>query len=129
MENPIKYKALPLLTLSLALSGCYENSWSNWFKTETVTPMIMGAPNSASQLVNAVSQASQAGKRIRMTGNGHSMSDIAITNEVLMTPEALNKALNVDNSRLKTQDNSLVRVQSGIKIADLNNFLDSKGRA
>lgn len=129
MKNPFAYKALSLFTLSFALSGCYEDTWSNWFKTEEVTPMIKAAPNSASQLLSAVSQASQAGKRIRMTGNGHSISDVAITNEVLLTPEALNKPLNVDSRRLKANDASLVRVQSGIKIADLNSFLDSKGRA
>ncbi|MCB1674583.1 MAG: FAD-binding protein [Pseudomonadales bacterium] len=129
MKNPFLFKALSLFTLSFALSGCYEDTWSNWFKTEEVTPMIKAAPNSASQLLTAVSQASQAGKRIRMTGNGHSISDVAITNEVLLTPEALNKPLNVDSRRLKANDASLVRVQSGIKIADLNSFLDSKGRA
>lgn len=122
-------KASAILGLTAVLSGC-GGSWTNWFQTETVTPQILTQPNSAKQLTDYISLASSKGKRVRMTGNGHAQSDIAITDEVLFTPEQLNQPLTVDAGRLKNPDDpSLVRVESGIKIADLNNYLDSHGRA
>jgi L-gulono-1,4-lactone dehydrogenase len=129
MKITTKYKTLSLLVLSFSLSGHSNATWKNWSETEEVSPMVTAVPVNAGQLVWVVEKASASGKRIRMTGNGHAMSDIAITNEVLLTPQGLDKPLTVDSNRLKIPDNSLVRVQSGIKIAKLNSFLDSKGRA
>ena len=122
-------KTTAVVALVVALAGC-GGSWTNWFETETVTPQVLVAPNSAKQLTDYVSQATTKGARVRMTGNGHSMSDIAITNEVLFTPEQLNQPLTVDTTRLKNPNSpNLVRVQSGIKVADLNTYLDQHGRA
>lgn len=122
--------ALAVALMGVMVSGCGE--WSNWVKTEKVTPEYLGQPESASDLVKAVTEAKKRDMRVRMTGSGHSASDVAITKDVLMTPEKLNKPLELDRSRLKTNyvnDPSLVRVMSGIKIKDLNDFLDSQGRA
>lgn len=122
-------KLLAVVALGATLSGC-GGDWENWFQTEKVTPAVLTQPDSASQLTDYISRATSAGKRVRMTGNGHAMSDIAITNEVLFTPDKLNQPLNLDRSRLKNpNDPGLVRVESGIKIADLNTYLDAHGRA
>ncbi len=118
------------LLVAVAAIGGSATLWSNDFKTEKVTPQALLQPDSARQLTDYIRQASSNGRRVRMTGSGHSMSDIAITNEVLMTPEQLNQPLTLDTSRLKSSDApGLVRVESGIKIADLNTYLDSHGRA
>ena len=110
------------------LGGCDE--WENVMKTEKVTPQYRAQPDSAKQLMSYISTASSNGKRVRMTGSGHSASDITITNEVLFTPEKLNKPLNLDRARLKNPaDTKLVRVQSGMRIRELNTLLDSKGLA
>lgn len=120
-------KALVLLCLSAALSGC---EWENWMKTEKATPEYLAQPDSAKQLTDYISRASAAGKRVRMTGSGHSASDVAITNDVLFTPEKLNKTLTLDRSRLRNPaDNRLVRVQSGIRVRELNTHLDNNGLA
>lgn len=121
---------LTVLLASVAAIAGWSPQWSNVFETEKVQPQDLLQPNSAKQLMDYISQASSNGQRIRMTGSGHSMSDIAITNEVMMTSEQLNKPLTLDVSRLKNPaDSGLVRVQSGIKIADLNTYLDNHGRA
>lgn len=105
-------------------------SWSNWFQTQSVTPLVMAAPGSAGQLVSYVKQASAAGLRIRMVGHGHSMSDVAINKEILLTPDSLNKPLSVDTSRLNAGvPAGLMRVQSGIQVSSLNTWLDQNGRA
>ncbi|MFZ5724056.1 MAG: D-arabinono-1,4-lactone oxidase [Pseudomonadota bacterium] len=115
--------------LVLLLAGC---EWENWVGTEKATPQYMTAPENAAQLVDYVSRASAAKLRVRMTGSGHSASDVAITNDVLFTPEKLNKPLTLDRTRLRsahTSDPALVRVMSGMRVRELNTHLDGKGRA
>lgn len=115
--------------LTTALAGCDE-SWTNWAETETVYPKVLLVPENAAQLTSYVSQAAAKGLRVRMTGSGHSMSDITVTTDALMNPYALNKPLNVDRARLKAgTDTGLVRVQSGMRIRELNDWLDARGRA
>ena len=58
-----------LLSLVVLVSGCY---WENWTKTESVEPQYLVQPDSAEQLVDYVGRATRAGKRVRMTGSGHS---------------------------------------------------------
>lgn len=117
-----------LITGALAmLAGC---EWENWTKTERVEPEYLVPPESAAQLVDYIGRATRAGKRVRMTGSGHSASDVAVTREVLFTPEKLNKPLQLDRARLKPgAPDRLVRVQSGIRIRELNSWLDSQGLA
>lgn len=120
-------KAVILFALAASLSGC---EWENWMKTEKATPEYLTQPESAKQLSDYIARASSAGKRVRMTGSGHSASDVAITNDVLFTPEKLNRALILDRSRLKNpSEPRLVRVQSGMKVRDLNDYLDRNGLA
>lgn len=118
-----------LLALMAAIGG-YWGTWENWEKTESVAPKVMSQPATAAQLTRYVNKVSAAGLRVRMTGSGHSASDVAITNEVLFTPEKLNQPLALDRARLKQPgDASLMRVMSGIKVRDLNDWLDRNGRA
>ena len=118
------------LLLLLPCSGC-DGSWTNWFETESVKPKFLVAPTSAKQLVDGIKKGAASGMRIRMTGHGHSLSDAAITDEVLLTPDGLNQPLSLDCKRLHAYqcDTGLVRVQSGSKIANLNTYLDAHGRA
>lgn len=118
-----------LLALMAAIGG-YWGYWENWEKTESVSPMIMSQPSNAAQLTSWVGKVSAAGLRVRMTGSGHSASDVAITKEVLFTPERLNQPLTLDRTRLKNPNEAgLMRVMSGIKVADLNEHLNRNGRA
>jgi hypothetical protein len=90
----------------------------------------MTQPESAKQLSDYIRKATENRKRVRMTGSGHSASDVAITNEVLFTPEKLNKPLTLQRTRLKNPNEPrLVRVMSGIRIRDLNDYLDKNGLA
>ena len=116
------------LAVAAALSGCDE--WENWAKTEKVTPQYRTQPASAKELTNYISMASSNGKRVRMTGSGHSASDITITNEVMFNPEKLNQPLTLDRTRLRNPSEAgLVRVMSGMRIRELNTFLDQNGLA
>lgn len=126
MKQLAQLAFIPALFL---LVGC-NASWTNWFKTESVTPEVLRAPETAKELVEIFREALANGKRVRMTGNGHSLSDIAINSDVLLTPQNLNHPLSIDCRRMRGScDPSLVRIEAGIKIADLNTYLDHQGRA
>lgn len=116
-----------VLALAVVLQGCF---WENFSKTERVEPEVLYSPRNAQELVYWVGQATEQGKRIRMTGSGHSHSDVAISAEILLTPYRLNQPLTLDAARLKQPAPSrLVRVQSGIRIRELNQYLDENGLA
>lgn len=125
----MKYSFFLFVAISFSLPS-QARIWTNWFKTESVKPQSIQSPGNAKELINVVKAAARDGKRVRMTGNGHAASDVAITQDYLILPGSLNHPLTVDCRRLKVGcDESLVRAQSGIKIADLNQYLDQQGRA
>ena len=117
-----------LLTFSLSsLNGCY---WENFSKTERVEPLRLTAPNSIETLIDEVKSATQNGHRIRMTGSGHSHSDVAITEDILLRPIQLIAVLEIDRQRLNNpEEDQLVRVDSGITVRKLDTYLDSQGLA
>lgn len=120
-------KAAIVCSSVLFLSGCF---WENQQKTQQVSPYVLWEPENADDLIYAVKKAEQRNRSIKMTGSGHSLSDVAVTEDVLLTPQKLNQPLSLDTSRLKPGDHSqLVRVQSGIRIRELNQHLDSIGLA
>jgi hypothetical protein len=117
---------LLMVFASLTLGG----HWVNWQKTEDIHPAFLVQPQSARELCDDIALAGSLGLRARMTGSGHSASDVAVTTEVLMTPEKLSWPLTLNQARLKAPNQvGLVRVQSGIKIRDLNTWLDLNNRA
>ncbi len=117
-----------LLAFSFSsLNGCY---WENFSKTEKVEPLRLTAPNSIETLIDEVRSATEKGLRIRMTGSGHSHSDVAITEDILLRPIQLIDVLEIDRQRLyDPEETQLVRVESGITIRKLNSYLDSQGLA
>lgn len=127
--------AMRLTTILLAAGAastatCGPFSWQNFSGTQEVAPEYMAEPTSAAELVKAVSLAKENGKRIRMTGSGHSHSNVAVTEDVLLTPKGLTDVLPLDTRRLKDPDAPrLVRVESGITLRALNAHLDARGLA
>jgi hypothetical protein len=121
---------LVFLALGTMAPTCGPFSWKNFSGTQVVAPQYMAAPTTAAELVQAVTLATQNGKRIRMTGSGHSHSNVAVTDEVLLTPTGLTHPLTLDRNRLKRPSTfGLVRVESGITIRALNTYLDTQNLA
>ncbi len=58
-----------------------------------------------------------------MVGTGHSWSDVCITDQTLINTDRYNQVLHLDKEKLQ------LKVQSGIKLWQLNNYLDSQGLA
>jgi FAD/FMN-containing dehydrogenase len=129
--------ALSVGLASSGLGGCYRpcppfGQWNNAVGTQSATPALIMFPTSAAELVGIVGQAELAKKRVRMTGSGHSFSDIALSDDYLLLPSRLDALLELDRDKLKpafANDPRLVRTQCGITIRKLNADLDQRGLA
>src|SRR5688572_16093275 len=109
---------------------CGPHSWENFSGTQKVAPAYMAEPKTPAELVQAVTLAAKNKKRIRMTGSGHSHSDVAVNEDVLLTPRGLTRVLSLDRTRLKRPNAlGLVRVESGITLRALNTCLDGQNLA
>jgi L-gulono-1,4-lactone dehydrogenase len=97
--------------------------WRNWAGDEGCAPAAIEHPSSVAELADAVVRAGAAGRRVRVTGAGHSFSDIACTDGVLLALDRMAQVLEVDRST------GLVRVQAGITINALNQRLARHGLA
>lgn len=108
------------------------NQWANWLNEEICTPLSQTHPKDLPELISIITTAGAQGQRVRAVGAGHSMSDVARTdNAVLVYPDQFTSVTDVDTSTLSALGStlSLMRVQSGIHIKDLNTELDSRGLA
>ncbi len=99
--------------------------WSNAAGNVRVFPGRREQPRSARELGELVREAERAGQRIRMTGSGHSFSDVAVTSDILLGPKCLDETLPIDAAQIRSDrppkpGRRLIRVQSGTTIRQLN---------
>lgn len=97
--------------------------WRNWAGDEGCRPKAVVRPESIEQVGEALARAATAGWRVRVAGAGHSFSDIACTDGMLISLERFGQVLDVDS------DSGLVRVQGAVAIAALNAELAEHGLA
>jgi L-gulonolactone oxidase len=97
--------------------------WHNWAGDEVCRPRALVHPRSIEQIADAIGRASERGWRIRVAGAGHSFSDIACSDGMLLSLGRFGDLLDVDRGA------GLVRVQGGITIAALNARLAEHGLA
>jgi L-gulonolactone oxidase len=98
-------------------------TWANWAGDQRCAPAALARPRSVGELSEAVGAAAAAGQRVRLVGAGHSFSDIALTDGVMVSLERMNALLDVD------RDTGLVRVEGGITIHELSARLAAHGLA
>jgi L-gulono-1,4-lactone dehydrogenase len=97
--------------------------WHNWTGDEACRPKEIVYPGSVEEIAAAVGRAAREGWRLRVAGAGHSFSDIACSDGMVLVLDRLQGVLDVD------RDAGLVRVQGGISIARLNARLAEHGLA
>jgi L-gulonolactone oxidase len=97
--------------------------WSNWAGDERCRPREIVHPGSIEEIASAVGRGAREGLRVRVAGAGHSFSDIACSDGMLIVLDRFQRVLDVD------RDSGLVRVQGGISIARLNASLAEYGLA
>jgi L-gulonolactone oxidase len=97
--------------------------WCNWAGDEGCRPKEVVHPESIEEIAASVTRAEREGLRVRVAGAGHSFSDIACSDGLLISLDRLQRVLDVD------RESRLVRVQGGITIAQLNERLAQEGLA
>ncbi|HEV7936562.1 MAG TPA: D-arabinono-1,4-lactone oxidase [Solirubrobacteraceae bacterium] len=105
-----------------ALQGSDEE-WRNWAGDERCLPAAIVHPRSLAEISAALESATREGRRVRVAGAGHSFSDIACSDGMLIVLDKMQGVLDVD------RQSGHVRVQAGITIARLNGQLAAHGLA
>ncbi len=97
--------------------------WTNWAGEQRCAPTAIERPTSEEHLAELVGGATSRGERVRAAGSGHSFTDIACTDGVLIDTSALNRVLDAD------PESGQVTVQAGITLHDLGPRLARRGLA
>src|SRR4051812_27881299 len=97
--------------------------WRNWAGDQICAPARYEAPRSEEELRRVVADAAAAGLTVRAVGSGHSFTDAACTDGVMMSLDHMRQIVDVD--RLS----GLVEVQGGIKLDALGGLLAQHGLA
>jgi L-gulonolactone oxidase len=97
--------------------------WSSWSGLSTTVPAARQQPRSPEEVAAAVTEARDRGLRVKMTGSGHSFTDIALTDGLLLDPCALHGVVAVD------LDEMTVTALAGTTLRQLNAALDHLGLA
>lgn len=97
--------------------------WRNWAGDQSCRPAALMRPATLSQLCDAVAAAAQRELRVRVVGSGHSFSDVACGDGLLLSLQSMNRVLELDRSTAQ------VRVQAGITIRQLGRALAAEGLA
>jgi len=97
--------------------------WTNWGGNQSCAPAAVIEPRTEEEIVAAVKQAAERGQKVKVTASGHSFTDIACTDGVMLKLEAYNRVLAVDAEKMQ------VTVEAGITINALCEELARRGMA
>lgn len=109
-----------------------RRTWRNDTGNQAIDPLCEETPTTLEELRGVVRKAERDGCSVRAVGSGHSWSDVALTDGILVRPTGLTKPLELEPELLRGEAAdarggegiTLVRVQGGMTIAELNSHLD-----
>jgi L-gulono-1,4-lactone dehydrogenase len=94
-------------------------TFRNWAGNQTITARNYHQPVTVDELAEAVGSA----EKVRLIGSGHSWSDVCLCEDTFINLDRFNKVLSLDKEKLQ------LTVQPGIKLWQLNEYLDKQGLA
>jgi L-gulono-1,4-lactone dehydrogenase len=97
--------------------------WRNWAGDQACRPAAIEHPATREEVAAAVRGAREHGLRVKIAGSGHSFTEAALTDGVMLVLDRLTRVLDADRA------SGLVRVEAGIRLAELNRRLDELGLA
>ncbi|WP_421845431.1 D-arabinono-1,4-lactone oxidase [Mycobacterium sp.] len=89
-------------------------TWTNWPGDQICAPSVIARPMSEAELVDLVAQAAQRGQRVRAVGSGHSFTDIACTDGVMIDMTGLQRVIKTESPAT-----GLVTIEGGAKLRTL----------
>jgi hypothetical protein len=108
-----------------------RKTWRNHLGNQSIDPLRTYEPQSIDDVVAIVQAAEQAGVTARAVGSGHSWSDVALTDGYLMKTNGLARvpAPEPDFLAPAWEARTVVRAEAGIRLKELNAYLDRAGLA
>ena len=97
--------------------------WTSWSGLATARPAQVLAPSSPAEVADAVVAAAREGLPVKMVGTGHSFTDIAVTDGLMLRPDRLIGIRAVD------RDAMTVTALAGTPLHELNERLAGLGLA
>ena len=97
--------------------------WRNWAGDQHCSPVEIERPSTRDALAEVICRAGDRGLPVRASGSGHSFTEIALTDGVMVRCDRLDRVLSVD------RDAGLVKVEAGIVLGQLTRRLDDLGLA
>ncbi|MBN3309161.1 GGLO oxidase, partial [Amia calva] len=123
-QHPFLYSSDKLSLLSsLQVQGKAGYRFQNWAQTYSSCPEKYFQPSSVEDVRQILAMARQSSKRVKVVGGGHSPSDIACTDEFMISLDKMNRVLEVNKEERR------VTVEAGIFLCDLNEELTKHGLA
>jgi L-gulonolactone oxidase len=97
------------------------SNWQNWSGLATARPTQVLSPADPAEVAEAVIAAARQRIGVKMPGTGHSFTDIAVTDGLLLRPDRLRGVTAVDRHALQ------VTVLAGTPLHQLNSTLEHLG--
>src|SRR5439155_12184349 len=97
--------------------------WRCWAGDQSCTPAARERPATLGELRAAIGRAAERDWKVRVAGSGHSFSDIACSDGLMLSLDRLTGLIDVDRS------SGLARVRAGTTIRELGLALDEHGLA
>jgi FAD-linked oxidoreductase len=93
-------------------------AWTNWTGLATAHPAQELTPHDAGEVADAVVAARHQNLKVKMPGTGHSFTDIALTDGLLLRPGSLRGIVGID------RDAMTVTALAGTPLHELNSALE-----
>lgn len=108
-----------------------RTKWTNDARNQEVYPLRIYEPSTIDDLVSLIKLAEAEGVSVRAVGSGHSWSDVCLTPDYLLQPSGLTRVLKLDKTLTAAgvDSSTLIEVESGIRLSELNDTLDKLGLA
>jgi len=100
-----------------------SGEWVNWAGDQRCRPAKLVRPRGRDELAEAIAAAAAAGQKVKVAGSGHSFTEAAMTEGVMIDLAGLGGVLDADAA------SGLVKVAGGTLLADLNEELAGLGLA
>jgi FAD-linked oxidoreductase len=98
-----------------------RTTWTNWTGDQRCAPAQTARPTSEDELAQVVAEAARSGLKVRAAGSGHSFTDTACTDGLLVRTDGLRRLVSAD------PESGLVTVGAGITLHELGPLLARHG--
>ncbi|CAI8507359.1 unnamed protein product [Hanseniaspora opuntiae] len=104
-------------------TGVNNYTFKNWANIYQIKPELYFQPESIEEIQEIVNECNKNGKTLTVVGSGHSPSDMCLSKDYLLNLDNMSKVL----SFKEYEGYADIEVEAGIRIFQLNEYLDQKG--